>query len=105
MRSHHSLGIILAAGLCFCAPVTETPQNAPLHGIARGRRRRIVRRRGTRSRRRSRSPATTKLSAEIPDTRESMAQGHVNPIGVHRDPTLEPLRGYTPFDELIKPKG
>src|SRR5262245_22435172 len=29
MRSHHSLGIILAAGLCFCAPVTETPQNAP----------------------------------------------------------------------------
>jgi WD40 repeat protein len=29
MRSHHALGIVLAAGLCFCAPVTETPQHAP----------------------------------------------------------------------------
>jgi hypothetical protein len=37
--------------------------------------------------------------------REAMAQGRNSPITVHRDPNLDPLRGYAPFEELIEPKG
>jgi hypothetical protein len=37
--------------------------------------------------------------------REAMAQGRNSPIAVHRDPNLDPVRGYAPFEELIEPKG
>jgi len=36
--------------------------------------------------------------------RESLAHGR-SYVELHVDPYLEPLRGYPPFDELIKPKG
>jgi serine/threonine protein kinase/tetratricopeptide (TPR) repeat protein len=37
--------------------------------------------------------------------RESFAQGREYDVNLHRDMDLEPLRGYPPFQELLKPKG
>ena len=37
--------------------------------------------------------------------RESFAQGNSYDVSLHRDMDLEPLWGYPPFQELLKPKG
>ncbi len=37
--------------------------------------------------------------------REAFAQGRQYGIWRHRDPTLEPLRCYPPFEELVRPEG
>ncbi len=37
--------------------------------------------------------------------REAFAQGQPYGIWLHRDATLEPLRGYPPFEDLVRPKG
>ncbi len=37
--------------------------------------------------------------------RESFAQGQSYGLWLHRDATLEPLRRYPPFEELVRPKG
>jgi serine/threonine protein kinase/tetratricopeptide (TPR) repeat protein/TolB-like protein len=37
--------------------------------------------------------------------RDAFAQGYARGVDIHRDPDLEPLRGYAPFEELIKPRG
>ena len=36
---------------------------------------------------------------------EAVSQGYVSWIIIHRDMDLEPLRGYPPYEELVKPKG
>ncbi|HSP94053.1 MAG TPA: serine/threonine-protein kinase [Thermoanaerobaculia bacterium] len=37
--------------------------------------------------------------------RDAFAQGYPFSIEIHRDIDIEPLRGYRPFEELMKPKG
>jgi tetratricopeptide (TPR) repeat protein len=37
--------------------------------------------------------------------REAFAQGQTYGLWIHSNATLEPLRGYAPFDELVRPKG
>ncbi len=37
--------------------------------------------------------------------RDAFAQGYPFNIEIHRDIDIEPLRGYPPFEELMKPKG
>ena len=37
--------------------------------------------------------------------REALAQGYGNVYGIHLDMSLEPLRDYPPFQELLRPKG
>jgi tetratricopeptide (TPR) repeat protein len=37
--------------------------------------------------------------------RDAFAQGLLFSLLIHRDPNLEPLRGYPPYEELMRPKG
>jgi DNA-binding SARP family transcriptional activator len=37
--------------------------------------------------------------------REAFAQGQIFSVSLHRDRWLDPLRGYPPFEELMRPKG
>jgi cytochrome c-type biogenesis protein CcmH/NrfG len=37
--------------------------------------------------------------------RESFAEGQQYGVWLHREVTLEPLRGYPPYEELVRPKG
>jgi len=37
--------------------------------------------------------------------RQAFAEGEQYNIWVHREPALESLRGYPPFEELVRPKG
>jgi serine/threonine protein kinase/tetratricopeptide (TPR) repeat protein len=37
--------------------------------------------------------------------RDAFAQGYMFGVHIHRDLNLAPLRGYAPFEELIKPRG
>jgi len=37
--------------------------------------------------------------------RQAFSEGYEFSVSLHRDPDLEPLHGFPPFDELMKPKG
>jgi len=37
--------------------------------------------------------------------RDAFAKGYQFDVGIHRDIDLEPLWGYPPFEDLMKPKG
>ena len=49
--------------------------------------------------------ALGELEAAVDLLRSAFAQGRAYGPWVHIDPGLEPLRGYPPFEELIRPKG
>jgi len=37
--------------------------------------------------------------------RRAFAQGLAYGLWIHVDPDLEPLRGYPPYEEIVRPKG
>jgi hypothetical protein len=52
---------------------------------------------------RSLPPTRARLALAL--LRDAFAQGHPFDIEIHRDIDIEPLRGYPPFEDLMKPKG
>ena len=56
--------------------------------------------------RRPRSRYSVKERDEAVDLlRRAFAQGLAFGLWVHVDPDLEPLRGYPPYEEIVRPKG
>lgn len=46
-----------------------------------------------------------RLTEAVEALRRACAEGYSNHFWIHMDPRLDPLRGYPPFEEFVRPKG